>query len=61
MISTSFLGAISFTFVFSSGFLEKMEAAFELGVKVIVVAASYHEDEEKEVETIKKLRDRMNP
>ncbi len=42
----------------SSGFLEKMEAAMELGVTLIVVAAPYNEEEEKEEEVVKRLKDK---
>ena len=43
----------------SSGFLEKMEAAFELDVKIIVVAAAYSEEEGREHEVVKCIRDRV--
>ena len=42
----------------SSGFLEKMEAAFELGVKIIVVASAHSEKVGDEEEILKLLRDR---
>jgi precorrin-6x reductase len=42
----------------SNGFIEKMEAAFDLGVKIIVVAGSCSEEEGQEEEIVKRLRDR---
>lgn len=44
----------------SSGFLEKMEAALELGVTMVVVAAKHHKEEGREEEIIKCLRDRTD-
>ena len=40
----------------SSGFLEKMEAALELGVTLIVVASPYDEKKDRE-ETLKRLEE----
>ena len=42
----------------SSGFIEKVEAAFELGVKIIVVASAHSEKAGHEEEILKLLRDR---
>ena len=44
----------------SNGFIEKMEAALELGVTLIVVAAPYHEEAGREEEVIKRLKDKIN-
>ena len=42
----------------SSGFIEKMEAALELGVTLVVVASSYQEETGREEEVVKRLRDK---
>ena len=42
----------------SSGFIEKMEAALELGVTLIVVASSYQEETGREEEVVKRLKDK---
>lgn len=42
----------------SSGFIEKMEAALELGVTMIVVASAYNEENMKEEEVIKLLQNK---
>ena len=44
----------------SSGFIEKMEAALELGVTMIVVAAPYQKETGREEEVVKQLKDMAN-
>ena len=44
----------------SNGFIEKMEAALECSVTLIVVASNYHETEENEQEALKYLHDKMS-
>ena len=41
----------------SSGFIEKMEAALESGITLIVVASAYHEENVREEEVVKMIRD----
>ena len=42
----------------SSGFIEKMEAALELGVTMIVVASEYNEESGREEEVVKMIQDK---
>lgn len=44
----------------SSGFIEKMEAALESGVTMIVVAAPYQKETGREEEVVKQLKDMAN-
>lgn len=41
----------------SAGFVEKLEAALELGVTVIVVASAYQKEQGREQEIVRRLRD----
>ena len=44
----------------SSGFIEKMEAALESSVTMIVVAAPYQKETGREEEVVKQLKDMAN-
>lgn len=44
----------------STGFIEKMEAALESGATLIVVAAPFKDEEGREKEVIKLLKDRIS-